>query len=57
MRMAILMSIHPEWVKKIASGEKTVEVRKTAPSHLYEPFTVYLYESSGTQRDGNEKLS
>ena len=56
MRMAILLSVHQEWVEKIASGEKTVEVRKTAPAHLYEPFTVYMYESSGTQRVGNETL-
>ena len=28
---AVLMSIKPEWWKKILAGEKTVEIRKTAP--------------------------
>ena len=27
---AVMISIRPKWVEKIASGEKTVEVRKTA---------------------------
>lgn len=27
---SVLISIHPQWVEKIASGEKTIEVRKTA---------------------------
>lgn len=31
----ILMSIRPEWCKKIFNGEKTIEVRKTAPK-LYD---------------------
>lgn len=57
MSKAILMSIHPEWIAKIASGEKTVEVRKSAPKGLDKPFTVYMYESSGTQRVGNDNLS
>ena len=43
---AILMSIKPEWCDKIFSGEKTVEVRKTAPK-LKPPFKVYMYESLG----------
>lgn len=29
---AILMSIRPEWCEKIFNGEKTIEVRKTAPT-------------------------
>lgn len=28
---AVLISIRPKWCEKIASGEKTVEVRKTKP--------------------------
>lgn len=39
---AVLMSIKPKWCEKIFSGEKTVEVRKTAPK-LEPPFKVYVY--------------
>ena len=39
----ILISIKPEWVKKILSGEKTIEVRKTKP-RLAPPLTCYIYE-------------
>ena len=39
---AVLMSIRPEWCKKILDGEKTVEVRKTRPK-LETPFKVYVY--------------
>ena len=41
---AILMSIKPKWCEKIFSGEKTVEVRKSAPK-LEPPFKVYVYET------------
>ena len=43
---AVLMSIKPKWCEKIFNGEKTVEVRKTAPK-LKPPFKVYVYESLG----------
>ena len=39
---AVLMSIRPEWCKKILDGEKTVEVRRTCPVHGT-PFKVYIY--------------
>lgn len=39
---AVMISIRPKWVEKIASGEKTVEVRKTAPK-LDTPFKCYIY--------------
>ena len=39
---AVLISIRPEWCEKIASGEKTVEIRKTRPK-LEPPFKVYIY--------------
>lgn len=39
---AILMSIHPKWCEKIFCGEKTIEVRKTAPKQET-PFKVYVY--------------
>ena len=41
---AILMSIQPKWCELIASGEKTIEVRKTAPK-LETPFKVYVYQT------------
>lgn len=39
---AVLLSVRPEWCKKILSGEKTVEVRKTRPK-LETSFKVYIY--------------
>lgn len=42
MAKAVLISIRPEWVEKIARGEKTVEVRKTQPK-LEAPFKCYIY--------------
>lgn len=41
---AVLMAIHPKWCEKIFSGEKTVEVRKTAPK-LKPPYKVYVYQT------------
>ena len=38
----ILMSIRPQWCKKIFDGEKTIEVRKTRPL-IDMPFKVYVY--------------
>lgn len=43
---AVLISIHPKWCELIASGKKTVEVRKTKPN-LETPFKVYIYETQG----------
>ena len=43
---AVLISIHPNWVQKILDGEKTVEVRKTAPK-LKPPFKCYIYCTKG----------
>ena len=42
---AVLISIHPRHCENIASGKKTVEVRKTAPK-LKMPFKVYIYCTS-----------
>lgn len=39
---SVLMSIQPKWCELIASGKKTVEVRKTKPK-LEVPFKVYIY--------------
>ena len=41
---AVLMSIQPKWVEKIANGEKTIEVRKTCPK-IETPFKCYIYDT------------
>ena len=41
---SVLISIQPQWCELIASGKKTVEVRKTRPK-LETPFKVYIYET------------
>lgn len=46
MADAVLISIRPEWVNKIISGAKTVEVRKTKPN-LKPPFKCYIYCTKG----------
>lgn len=46
MSKAVLISIRPKWVEKIANGEKTIEVRKTRPN-LPTPFKAYIYCSQG----------
>lgn len=43
---AVLISIQPKWCELIASGKKTVEVRKTKPK-LETPFKVYIYCTYG----------
>lgn len=43
---AVLMSIHSKWCELIFSGEKEIEVRKTAPN-LETPYKVYAYETLG----------
>lgn len=42
MSKAVLISIRPKWCQKIASGEKTIEVRKNRPT-LAPPFKCYIY--------------
>lgn len=42
MSKAAMLSIRPKWCEKIASGEKTIEVRKTRPK-LDTPFKCYIY--------------
>ena len=52
---AVLMSIHPKWCEKIFRGEKTIEVRKTAPK-LETPFTVYVYQTRHKCKRGDLSL-
>lgn len=46
MSKAVLISIQPKWCQKIASGEKTIEVRKNRPE-LRPPFKCYIYCTYG----------
>lgn len=56
---SVLISIQPKWCELIASGVKTVEVRKTRPK-LETPFKVYIYQTKAQKRlidvikDGDE---
>ena len=43
---SVLISIRPKWCELIASGKKTIEVRKTKPK-LETPFKVYIYCTDG----------
>lgn len=38
---SVLISIRPKWCEKIASGKKTIEVRKSAPKEV--PFKGFIY--------------
>ena len=59
MSKAVMISIRPKWCEKIASGEKTIEVRKTRPK-LKPPFKCYIYCTKAKERlitilkDGDE---
>ena len=46
---SVLISIRPQWVEKITRGEKTIEVRKTAPKGV--PFKAYIYCTSSNVHD------
>ena len=45
---SVLISIRPQWVEKITSRKKTIEVRKTAPKKV--PFKAYIYCSYGNMK-------
>ena len=47
---SVLISIKPKWVEKIASGKKTIEVRKTRPK-LETPFKCYIYCTKEKKKD------
>lgn len=44
MSKAVMLSLQPKWCELIASGRKTIEVRKTRPS-IETPFKVYIYQT------------
>lgn len=54
---SVLISIQPKWCELIASGKKTVEVRKTRPK-IDTPFKCYIYctNSSGTLHSAYDGL-
>lgn len=50
---AVLMSIHKEWLDKIISGKKSLEVRSRYPKTLRPPFHVFFYETRNSGGCGN----
>lgn len=42
---AVMISVRPNWVQKILSGEKTLEIRKTRPK-IEPPFKCFIYCTS-----------
>lgn len=44
---SVLISIQPKWCELIASGKKTVEIRKTKPN-LATPFKCFIYQTRKT---------
>ena len=51
----VLISIKPEWCELIASGKKTVEVRKTRPAieKVGDRFKCYIYMTKKLYRKGD----
>ncbi|MBQ8443757.1 MAG: hypothetical protein IJX25_00175 [Clostridia bacterium] len=47
---SIMISIQPQWVKKILKGEKTIEIRKTMPKCEL-PCKVYIYCTLGNSKN------
>lgn len=54
MSKAVLVSIRPKWCSLIASGKKTIEVRKTRPK-LETPFKCYIYQTLPKSGDWNDR--
>lgn len=46
---SVLISIKPKLCEKIASGKKTIEVRKSAPKEV--PFKCYIYCTYGNMKE------
>lgn len=47
---SVMISINPKWCELIASGRKTIEVRRTRPK-VKQPFKCYIYQTK--YRKGN----
>ena len=52
LKPCVLLSIQPKWCELIASGEKTVEIRKTKPK-IETPFKCYIYYTKEYYRKGD----
>lgn len=52
--MSVMLSIKPKWCELIASGAKTIEVRKTRPK-IETPFRCYVYQCLPKYGDWNER--
>lgn len=46
MNKVIILSVQPQWIHKILTGKKTIEIRKSAPKCDL-PIDVYLYCTKG----------
>lgn len=53
---SIMISIQPKWVEKILNGEKSIEIRKTAPKCKL-PCKVYVYCTKGKSDKDNIVVS
>lgn len=51
---SVLLSVNPHWCELIASGKKTLEVRKTRPKQDT-PFKCYIYQTKPKSGDRNER--
>lgn len=47
---SVLISVKPKWCELIASGKKTIEVRKTRPK-IDTPFKCYIYETKAANKN------
>lgn len=54
MSKAVIISIRPKWCELIASGKKTVEIRKTRPNAIL-PLKCYIYQTLPKSGDWNER--
>lgn len=54
MDKSVLISIRPKWCEMIATGEKTIELRKSRPK-METPFKCYIYRTFPNSGDWCEK--
>lgn len=47
---SVLIAIRPKWCEKIASGKKTIEVRKSRPK-IEMPFKCYIYRTTEKEEE------
>ena len=47
MNKVIILSIQSQWLEKILTGKKTIEIRKSMPKDCEYPIDVYLYCTKG----------